>query len=231
MATPAFAVKIKEKNVPFLTQGHGTNLDNVRGYIASIEGWLWGKGNADLTNRLNAVKNDGTFKNFMKVPAGAAPPGLKPFMLRLDHIAYDIKDAAGNEYECTPITANVAKTLHPSNNEIRNAFDGLINTFMVRSEGDGAAPIQTIVHLPPPNKTYRIDRENLSALPAPRSWTYRIQAGEQTYGGILLQTKILFTLTSVQAALRSSLASSAPGLAGFYVRLSAPQWLTDIVNA
>ena len=61
MATPAFAVKIKEKNVPFLTQGHGTTLDNVRGYIASIEGWLWGKANNDITNRLNAIKNDGTF--------------------------------------------------------------------------------------------------------------------------------------------------------------------------
>jgi hypothetical protein len=231
MATPALAVKIKEKNVPFLIQGHGITLDNVRGYIASIEGWLWGKANAAITNRLNAIKNDGTFKNFMKTTVGPAPNAMRPFLLKLDHIAYDIKDAAGNEHECTPLAVNVPKNLHPSNNEMRNAFDGLINTFMVTSEADSAAPIQTIVHLPPPNKTYRIDRENLSALPAPRYWTYRIQAGEQTYGGILLQSRVLFTLTSVQAALRSSLASSAPGLVGSYVRLSAPQWLTEIVNA
>lgn len=231
MATPAFAVKVKEKNVPFLTQGHGTTLDNVRGYIASIEGYLWGKANAGLTNRLNAIKNDATFKNFMKVPNGAAPPGLRPYLLKLDHIAYDIKDAAGNEYECTAVTANVNKALDNSNNGIRTAFDGLINTFMIRSEADSAAPIQTIVHLPPPNKTYRIDRENLSALPAPRFWTYRIQAGEQTYGGILLQSRVLFTLASVHAALSASLNSSAPGQAGVYVRLSAPQWLTDIINA
>jgi hypothetical protein len=233
MATPAYAIKIKDKNVAFLTQaGVFSTLDNVRGYIASIEGWLWGHANANLTSRLDAIKKDTQFKHMMSQPAhGAAPGGMLPFMRKLDHIAYDIKDAAGNEYECTAITANVAKALDTSNNAVRDDLDGLINTFMERSEGDGAAPIQTIVHLPPPNATYRIDRENLSAAPAPRYWTYRIQVGTATYGGILMQTKVQFALASVQNALRSSLASSAPDTAGFYVRLSAPQWLTDILNA
>jgi hypothetical protein len=233
MATPALAVKIKEKNVPFLTQtGVFNNLDNVRGYIASIEGWLWGHANADLSGRLNAIKGDAGFKHIMNQGGhGAVPGGMIPYMRRLDHIAYDIKDAARNEYECTAVTANVAKDLDTSNNAVRDDLGGLIATFMERSEGDGAIPIQTIVHLPAPNSTYRIDRENLSANPAPRYWTYRIQVGTATYGGILMQTKVLFTLASVQNALRSSLASSAPNTAGFYVRLSAPQWLTDILNA
>lgn len=233
MATPAFAVKIKEKNTPFLTQTPGRTLDNVLGYIASIEGWLWGHADPNLSNRLNAIKNDAQFKNFMKQPGTTvAPGGLLPFMRRLDHIAFDIKEAAGNDYEVNaPVTANVAKVLDQSNGGIRDTFTGLIGTFMERYQGDGAAPIQTIVHLPPPNKTYRIDRENLSALPAPRYWTYRIQAGELTYGGILMQSNVTFTLAAVQGALRTSLASSAPGQNGIYVRLSAPQWLTDIVNA
>jgi hypothetical protein len=233
MASPAFAVKIKEKNTPFLTQTPGRTLDNVNGYIASIEGWLWGHPDASITNRLDAIKNDVQFKNFMKLAGHTqAPIGLRPFMLRLDHIAYDIKDAAGNEYECSmPITANVAKTLSNSNNEIRAAFDGLIGRFVERNQGDDAAGIQTVVHLDPPNKTYRIDRENLSALPAPRYWTYRIQAGELTYGGMLMQSKVLFSVPAVQGALRASLATSAPGQNGIYVRVSAPQWLTDILNA
>jgi hypothetical protein len=233
MATPAFAVKIKEKNVPFLTQAGAFNtLDNVRGYIASIEGWLWGHANANLRGRLDAIKNDNGFKHIMNPGGhGAAPGGLLPFMRRLDHIAYDIKDAAGNEYECTPITLNVAKNLDTSNGATRDALGGLIDRFMEKSENDGAAPTHTIVHLQPPDATYRIDRESLSAIPAPRYWTYRIQVGGSTHGGIEMQSKVVFTLASVQAALRSSLASSAPNAAGFYVRLSAPQWLTDILNA
>lgn len=233
MATPAFAVKIKEKNTPFLTQTPGRILNNVLGYIASIEGWLWGHPDAGISNRLNAVKNNAQYKNFMnQAGTTAAPAGLRPFMLRLDHIAYDIKETAGNEYECNaPVSANVAKGLDQSNGGIRDAFNGLIGTFVERYQGDGAAAIQTVVHLPPPNKTYRIDRENLSALPAPRYWTYRVQAGDLTYAGMLMQSNVTFTVAAVQGALRTSLASSAPGQAGVYVRLSAPQWLTDIVNA
>ena len=233
MATPAYAVKVKDKNVAFLTQaGVFSTLDNVRGYIASIEGWLWGHANANLTSRLDAIKKDPQFKHMMNQPAhGAAPGGMLPFMRKLDHIAYDIKDAAGNEYECTAVSLNVAKALDTSSGAVRDALGGLIDRFMERSEGDGATPTHTIVHLPPPDTTYRIDRESLSAIPAPRYWTYRIQVGGATYGGIEMQSKVLFTLASVQTALRSSMASSAPTIAGFYVRLSAPQWLTDILNA
>src|SRR5277367_3570448 len=167
MATPAFAVKIKEKNVPFLIQGHNT-LDNVRGYIASIEGWLWGKQNVALTNRLNAIKNDATFKNLMKPQFGAVPQGMRRFILQLDHIAYDIKAAANNEYECTPVTQNVAKTLSTSNAQLRSDLGGLIDIFPENSQNDSASQTQTIVQLPSPNKTYRIDREQLSDPPAPR---------------------------------------------------------------
>jgi hypothetical protein len=233
MATPSLAVKIKEKNTPFLTQTPGRILNNVLGYIASIEGWLWGHPDAGITNRLNAIKNDAQYKNLMKQPGtSAAPPAMRPFMLRLDRIAYDIKEASGNEYECSiPISANIAKVLDQSNGGIRASFNGLIGTFVENYQGDGAAGIQTVVHLPHPNTTYRIDRETLSALPAPRYWTYRIQAGALTYGGMEMQSNVLFTVAAVQGALRASLTSSTPGQNGVYVRLSAPPWLTDIVNA
>jgi hypothetical protein len=230
MATPAFAVKIKEKNVPFLSQGHNNTLDNVRGYIASIEGWLWGKQNAAIANRLNAIKNDAQFKNFMKPQFGAVPQGMRRFILQLDHIAYDIKAASGNEYECTPVIQNEAKTLSTSNAQLRTDLGGLIDIFSEHSQNDGAAQTQTIVQLPPPNKTYRIDREQLSNPPAPRYWTYRIQVGSSTYGGIYMQSNICFTLVSVRNALRTSLNSSGPDQNAIYVRLSAPQWLTDIVG-
>jgi len=231
MATPAFAVRIQLKSVPFLTQAPGNTLDNVRGYIASLEGWLWGKGNHAIETRLNAIKNDVQFKNLMKNPHGPATLALRPFMLKLDRIAYDIKEVVGNEYECTPITVNVAKPLDVSNGEGRATLQGLIAVFQENYQGDGAAGIQTVVNLPKPNSTYRIDRENLSLPPVPRYWTYRVQVVTNTYGGMLMQSNITFTLASVRAALNSSLASSAPGLAGVYIRLSAPQWLTDIVNA
>jgi hypothetical protein len=231
MATPASAVKIKDKNVPFLVQGNNNTLDNVRGYLASIEGWLWGHQDAAITNRLNAIKNDAQFKNFMKPQFGAVPQGMRRFLLKLDHIAYDIKEAAGNEYECTPMTQNEGKTLSTSNAQLRTDLNGLIDIFPENSQGDGAAQTQTIVQLPSPNKTYRIDREQLSNPPAPRFWTYRIQVGSSTYGGIYMQSNICFTLVSVRNALRNSLNSSAPDQNGFYVRLSAPQWLTDIVSA
>jgi len=229
MATPAFAVKIKDKNVPFLIQGHNT-YDNVRGYITSIEGWLWGKQNAGITNRLNAIKNDPTFKNLMK-NQGQVTAQMRPFILKLDHIAFDIKALANNDYECTPITLTVAKTLSTSNAQLRSDLGGLIDIFPENSQNDTAAQTQTIVHLPSPNKTYRIDREQLSDLPSPRYWTYRIQVGSSTYGGIYMQSNITFTLASVRNALRTSLSSSGPDQNAVYVRLSAPQWLTDIMNA
>lgn len=134
MATPAFAIKIKDKNVPFLTQGHNNTLDNVRGYITSIDAWLWGHQNAGITNRLNAIKNDSTFKNLMKPQFGAVPQNMRKFILQLDHIAYDIKVAAGNEYECTPVTQNEAKTLSTSNAQMRTDLGGLIDIFPENSQ-------------------------------------------------------------------------------------------------
>ncbi|HMD20900.1 MAG TPA: hypothetical protein VKH40_11285 [Alloacidobacterium sp.] len=230
MATPTQAIKIKEKNVPFLIQANQT-FDNVRRYITSIEGWLWGNQNVGIANRLSAIQNDPQFKNLMKTQAGPVPQGMRQFILRLDHIAYDIKVAAHNQYECTPATANETKTLSTSNAQLRNNLDGLINIFPENSQNDGAAQTQTIVQLPSPNKTYRIDREQLSNPPAPRFWTYRIQVGTSTYGGIYMQSNICFTLISVRNALRTSLNSSSPDGNPVYVKLNAPQWLTDIVNA
>lgn len=233
MATPAFAVKIKERNTPFLTQpGAAPMVINVQGYIASIEGWLWGKAHADLSNRLDAIKSNPTFKNFMK-NGGAIPAPLRPFLLQLDHIAYDIKAATGNEYECTPQTANVNKALDTSSAQIRSMLGQVIDLCTPQSESDSATPTHTIAALPPPQSTYRIDRESISPPPAlPRYWTYRIQAGSPTYGGILLQTGVRFTLISVRNALRASLATSSPDVdQGVYVRLTAPAWLNAIVTA
>jgi len=232
MATPAFAIKIKERNAPFLTQGPVPLITNVQGYIASIEGWLWGKDHPDLVNRLNAIKNDNQFKTFMK-GAGAAPPNMRPFLLRLDHIAYDIKSAAGNEYECTPVTANVNKKLDNSSATVRGLLDQVIDLCTLQSESENATPTHTVASLPQPNSTYRIDRESISPPPGtPRYWTYRIQAGAPTYGGILLQAGVRFTLVSVRSALRASLATSSPSVVqGIYVQLTAPAWVNAIVSA
>lgn len=233
MATPAFAIKIKERNAPFLTQPAAAPLiNNVQGYITSIEGWLWGKNEPGLAGRLNAIKNDNQFKTYMK-GAGAAPANMRTFLLRLDHIAYDIKSAAGNEYECTPVTANVNKKLDNSSATVRDLLGQVIDVCTLQSENENATPTHTIASLPPPNSTYRIDRESITPLPAsPRYWTYRIQAGSPTYGGILLQAGVRFNLISVRNALRASLATSSPSVAqGIYVQLSAPAWLNAILSA
>jgi hypothetical protein len=231
MGTASNAIPIKNRNAAFLSPGLGTSLADVRGYIASIEGYLWGHADPGLTARVNAVKNDAQFKNLMKSTNPFAQATLRPFMLKLDRIAYDIKKAAGNEYECAAVTANVPKSLDVSNDSMRGDFGTLIDMCTLRTESESATPIHTIVNLPPPKTTCRIDRESQSALPAPRFWTFRLQAGTKTYGGILLQSNVLFSLNAVRTAMRSSVASSAPAVAGFYVQLSAPPWLTAILTA
>jgi hypothetical protein len=89
-----------------------------------------------------------------------------------------------------------------------------------------------------PQTTFRIDRENVSALPAPRYWTYRLQNGTAVNGGILMETGITFRLADVLLAFTSSNQSVAlaaqgqPNVAtGFYVQLSAPEWLRRIATA
>ncbi|HEU0301212.1 MAG TPA: hypothetical protein VFR37_17235 [Longimicrobium sp.] len=246
------AVKIRLSNVDFLTI-NPFSAANVRGYIASIEGYLWGKTDgvsAGYRNRLDAVKNDGELKRWLgERDSGAeawAPHNVddggmalvRPLLLQLDHIAFDIKNTSGDPYLCTPITANVPKQLTCTTQSVRDNLNSVINLFNENSCVANQAPIQTVVHLPPPNTTFRIDRENLSAPPAPRYWTYRLQNGGDTNGGILMEIDIDFSIDALRAVWRTSLQSvplripGAPALGnGNYVRCSAPAWLRSIVTA
>lgn len=252
MVVAADAVKIQRRTVPFLTVAPFTAA-SVRGYVASIEGYLWGKNDGAspaLRVRLDAVKTHPGFVHWLAqrethATAWAAcnlddalVMPLRTCLLQLDHIALDIKTAAGNPYLCTPITANVARDLTRTSQAHRDMLDDVIDLFAASSCADGEAPIQTVAHLPPPNTTFRIDRENLSAAPAPRYWTFRLQNGAATNGGILMETGVNFRIDDLRAAWRSSLASVAiaaqgqPGVAtGHYVRCSAPAWLRQIVAA
>jgi hypothetical protein len=157
---------------------------------------------------------------------------------QLDHIALDIKEAALHAYLCTPVLANVPKQLTKTNAADRALLDDVISSFSETSCAVNQAAIQTVAHLPAPQTTYRIDRENLSAAPAPRYWTYRLQIGGNVNGGILMETGISFKLADLKDAFTASnrsvplLTQGQPALGtGHYVRVSAPDWLREIVAA
>ena len=261
LASPA--VKVQFNIVPFLTADNGVafgsnvasgavSAADVRGYIASIEGYLWRKADgasAGLRVRLDAVKADGGLKHWLgqrdtpatayaPLPMGALGPGVLGPLRTLDHIALDLKDAAGHTYHCAPIPANVAKLLDKVSGAERQLLQDTVALFTVTSCANGEAPIQTVCHLPPPQSTYRIDREQLSAAPAPRYWTYRLQKGGEANAGIELETGVDFVLADIRQAFNHSLASvplKAQGQVaqaqGSYRRLSAPAWLRAILAA
>jgi hypothetical protein len=137
-----------------------------------------------------------------------------------------------------PATDNVPKNLTRTTANDRDLLDDVILLFQENSCAANEAAIQTVAHLPPPNATYRIDRENVSAAPAPRYWTYRLQIGGDVNGGILMEADVVFRLADVRSALTNSNRSVAlraarePNIAGGnYVRLSAPAWLRGIMAA
>jgi hypothetical protein len=252
MAVTADAVRTQNRDVPFLSVAP-FSAAAVRGYVASIEGYLWRKNDGvapGLRERLGTIKADGAFRHFLGqrenddtawVPSNLDDAQVMPLrtrLLQLDHIALDIKSAAGQTYLCTPVTVNVPKDLTRTTQDDRALLSEVIGLFKDSSCADGEADTQTVANLPAPQKTYRIDREKLSAAPAPRYWTYRLQKGGETNGGILMETGVDFVIADLRAAFLSSLQSVAlkaqgqPGIAtGHYVRCSAPDWLRRIVAA
>jgi hypothetical protein len=255
-------VKIQNNNIPFLTcpggVHFGANLSTgsasaaqIRGYIASIEGYLWHKndGVADgFRDRLQTIKDDQQLKHWLNqrdTPHTAYVPvpmtiglAILTQLRQLDHIALDIKEAAGHAYLCTPVTQNVARTLTRTTNSERAFLATAINRFEEDSCAPNQAPIQTVAHEDPPNTTYRIDRENLSTVGTTQYWTYRLQSGGNVHGGILMEVNVSFPIAQLQQAFTNSLQSTpvkAPNQSananGFYVQISAPQWLRDIIAA
>lgn len=252
MSIDSPAIKIQQRSVPFLTQAAAVQPAQIRGYVNSLTGYCWGKADgatAALKARVDAVTSDHGFMTWLNArdtpttayaPTNTAGHPLIALLLRLDHVAYDIKEAANRDHGhlCTPVTANVAKTLTRVSAGDRDMLGDVIDLFADNSCDPGEAPIQTVASLPPPNRTYRIDRENVSAAPAPRYWTYRLQIGGAVNGGILMETGIVFDIAAVRAAFTASRdsvdlkAAGQPGTAaGHFVRLSAPQWLRDILAA
>ena len=234
-------IAVQQSSVPFLTQSQFISNVMVKAYLYSIDSHLQGKGGVGYTalgTALDTIRNNTQMKNVLDAannPAigrNAAPGGVRPLLLSLDKIAYKLKGLAGHQFYVQAVTANVPKTLSTTNSEMRDVFTDLIGQFNEFHQGDGAAATQTLVNAPPPNTTWRIDRESLSAGPGTRYWTYRIQAGSKTFGGIEMQCNVYFKILDVRAALTTSLNSTLTGHApSRYVRLTAPQWLTDILNA
>jgi hypothetical protein len=109
--------------VPFLTQGATVSPAEVRGYIASIDGFLWGKVDgvsAVYRNRLLALKTDATLSQWLNANDTIATAyahhnvvghNAQLQLLRLDRLALDVKETAGHEYLCTPSTVNVPRQL------------------------------------------------------------------------------------------------------------------------
>jgi hypothetical protein len=234
-------IAVQQASVPFLTQSPFISNIMVKAYLYSIDSQLQGKGGVAYTalvTSLDTIRNNGLMKNLLTAAgnpttgANAAPGGIRPLLLSLDKIAYQLKGLAGHQFYTQAVSANVTKTLSTTNAEMRGVFTNLIGQFNECYQGDGAAATQTIVHAPPPNTTWRIDRESLSAGPGTRYWTYRIQAGSATFGGMEMQCNVYFKILDVRAALTTSLNSTLTGQGpARYVRLTAPQWLTDILNA
>lgn len=263
MSITSPAVKVQFNNVPFITADVGVNFGanastgtvsaaDVRGYIASIEGYLWRKTDgvsAGLRTRLNAVKSDGGLKfwlgqrdttatAYLPVPVGALGVGTLGALRKLDHIALDLKAAAGNTYYCTPDADNVTKLLDRVSGAERALLQNAVALFNITSCAENEAPIQTVCQLAPPESTNRIDREQISGAPAPRYWTYRLQKGGEANAGILMETGIDFVLADIRQAFLDSLASvplrvqgQVAKANGFYRRLSAPAWLRAILAA
>ncbi len=238
---PGQLISVQLSSTPFITQSAFISNQLVKTYFNSVNSALQGKtgvgygpsitcvGNLRKNGILKAVLAAADATSTSNNPAGAP---VRPLLLRLDKIAYEIKALANHQFYVQPGTAAVNKTLSTSNAEVREVFAGLITQFGESYQNDTAAATQTLVNAKPPNSTYRIDRESLSALPAPRYWTYRIQAGGFTYGGIEMESCIHFRIVDVRAALTASLNSSLTGQGpARYVRLSAPQWLRDILAA
>jgi hypothetical protein len=261
MAITADAVRIKNNDVAFLTCPAGeqfmggattgnVSAAQVRGYIASIKGYLWNRHDAAsnaLRARLDAVETDLQLKHWLSLYAidgtawnevAVTSPAVPSQQLRLlDHIALDLKEAAGHAYLCTPLTQNVVKTLNKPNQALRTDLAAVIALFNENSQNAAAAPIQTVAG--PLNGSQRIDREQLTN---GTHWTYRLQADTLivggTYGGILMQVDIDFDIAALRTAFTTSMNSvplRAPGQVataqGFYVQVDAPAWLAAIVAA
>jgi hypothetical protein len=238
---PSPLIAVQLSSTPFITQSAFISNQQVKTYFNSVNSALQGKGGGGYAQLLTCVANlkkNGNFKAVLAAadatstasnPAGAT---VRPLLLRLDKVAYELKALANHQLYVQPATAAVNKTLSTSNGEVRDVFAGLITQFGESYQIDTAAATQTLVNAKPPNTTYRIDRESLSAQPAPRFWTYRIQAGGMTYGGIEMESCIHFRIVDVRAGLTASLNSTLTGQGpARYVRLSAPQWLRDILAA
>ncbi|MGA7236361.1 MAG: hypothetical protein WBY44_11820 [Bryobacteraceae bacterium] len=229
-------VSVQQSSTPFITQSPFISNQMAKLYFNSIDSYLQGKaggGYTTLVTCVDNIRNNGIMKAvFTGLAGNPCGPAARPYLLRLDKVAYEIKALAGHQVYVQPVTGATNRTLSTTNAEVREVFAGLIDRFPESYQGDGAAATQTIVHAQPPNSTYRIDRESLSAAPAPRYWTYRIQAGSPTYGGIEMESNIYFKVVDVRAALIASLNSTLTGHGpARYVRLSAPQWLRDILAA
>jgi hypothetical protein len=171
-------------------------------------------------------------------PVALTDHGLPIQQLKqLDHIALDLKDAAGHPYLCTPQTQQVQKQLNKLTNAVRGELEEVINLFNENSQTAGAAARQTVAG--PLRGSQRIDREELTN---GTHWTYRLQADTLvaggTHGGILMQVDVAFVLADLRQAFTDSMRSvplRAPNAQtvaqGFYVQIDAPAWLTGILAA
>jgi hypothetical protein len=141
MSIASPAIKIQYNNVPFLTRQATVSAADIRGYVASIDGYLWRKTDgvaAGFRARLDAIKNNQDFKFWLRdkdtdgtayTPHNVLGNNILEQLQQLDHIALDIKDAAHHAYLCTPILANVPKQLTKTNAADRALLDDVISSF------------------------------------------------------------------------------------------------------
>lgn len=233
-----------------LTTGRVTAAD-VRGYIASVEGYLWGHDQDDWRIRINAVKADAGLRHWLNQHAedtmGSAHrqylltaldlPVLQQ-LRRLDRLALDIKADAGHPFRFTPVTENVARDLTRPTAPEKALLRDVIALFDIARCEANEQPIVTVCNLDPPNTTYRIDREQKNPHGGRDYWTYRLQKGAPTHGGVQMEVGVTFDPADLRDAFTDSLDSvplKAPGqpatATGHYVRVSYPAWLREVEAA
>lgn len=254
------AVSIIKQTTPLLTCPAGLTFGTTittgvvsaakaRGYIASVEGYLWGHDQGDWRVRMNAIKANAELKYwlgqrdtdttaYVEHPvAGLVLPVVQQ-LRRVDKLILDMKAAAGQPFRFTPVTENIARDLTRPTTAEKDRLAEVIALFDIARCLANETPVVTVCSLSPPNTTYRIDREVLNPHDGRQYWTYRLQKGSPTHGGIQMEVGVTFPVADLREAFTDSLnsvplkaAGQSATATGFYVRVSYPTWLRQIEEA